>query len=64
VNRIELPQPVFCFAFLGEVDPMACGVHGAHDVVPALSGVLLPPQVRLQFNALDTKMDTIEACST
>jgi hypothetical protein len=53
-----MPLTVFRFAFLGEVDSMAFGVHGVHVVVPSLSGVLSSPQNRVYLTTLDTKVDT------
>jgi hypothetical protein len=61
MDGVKLPQPFFCFAFLGEVDFMAFGVHGVHVAMPSLSGVLLKPQFQLKFTILDTKMDTKKA---
>lgn len=37
LNRVEMPLAVFRFAFLGEVDSMAFGVHGVRDLLPSLS---------------------------
>jgi hypothetical protein len=59
LNRAEMPLTVFCFAFLGEFDSMAIGVHSVHVVAPSLSWGDSSPQIRLQLTALDTKMDTM-----
>ena len=48
-HGIELPQSVFCFAFLREVDSIALVVHVA---LPLLSRVLSSPQISTPANHL------------
>jgi hypothetical protein len=50
LNRIELPLSGLGFAFLGEVDSMAFGVHGVHIGAQSLSRELFMTSIQLSFS--------------